>query len=269
MLTKLIGYEMKAFGRIILPLYAATIGLSFLIGLGIRFLPEEAYANWFGGLVITAFSILIIATMVMTAVLCVQRFYQNLLANEGYLMFSLPVGTHTLILSKALGSLIWALLGCLAGIVTVAVMALGAMPLHEIGRALRDISLALNRLFLRDGLILCLIWLLIAILVFAAMLMQIYAALAIGHQWTAHRILGSVLAYFGIDILKSVVNGILINAGVYTGWMGTLIALSEDSGGGTAWMTRLQATISAQSLCLILLFGVVTWFLLDRRLNLE
>ena len=32
MLTKLIGYEMKAFGRIILPLYAATIGMAIIMG---------------------------------------------------------------------------------------------------------------------------------------------------------------------------------------------------------------------------------------------
>ncbi|MBR2728534.1 MAG: ABC-2 transporter permease [Lachnospiraceae bacterium] len=269
MLTKLIGYEMKAFGRIILPLYAATIGLSFLIGLGIRFLPEKAYTNWVGGLVITTFSVLIVATMVMTAVLCVQRFYQNLLANEGYLMFSLPVGTHTLILSKALGALIWALLGCLAGIATMTVMALGAMPFREIGRALRDISMALNRLFLRDGLVQCLIWTLIAVLLFAVMLMQIYAALAIGHQWTAHRILGSVLAYFGIDILKSVAAGILTNIGVYTGFIGLLVSQAEADAGSAAWMAGVQTATVIQSLVLIVVFSAVTWFLLDRRLNLE
>ena len=88
MLTKLIGYEMKAFGRIILPLYAATLGMSFLIGLGVRFLPEEAYNKFFGATVSMIFSVLIISTMVMTGILCVQRFYQNLLGNEGYLMFS-------------------------------------------------------------------------------------------------------------------------------------------------------------------------------------
>ena len=65
MLTKLIGYEMKAFGRIILPLYAATIGMSFLIGLGVRFLPEEMYSNWFGGIILSIFIVLIIAGTVV------------------------------------------------------------------------------------------------------------------------------------------------------------------------------------------------------------
>lgn len=269
MLTKLIGYEMKAFGRVILPLYAATIGMSLLIGLGIRFLPEAAYSNWVGGLVIMIFSILIIATIVMTGVLCVQRFYQNLLGNEGYLMFSLPVRTHELILSKALGSLIWAILGGAAALATVFAMALGAIPFSDIMRAIRETIMALNRLFLGDGLLQCIIWAVIAVLAFAAMLMQIYAAMAIGHQWTAHRILGSVLAYFGINVLKNVVNGILMTIGVNTGVMGFMVEQSVDSADSAVWMTRLQAATAIESLLLLAIFSVVTWILLDRRLNLE
>ena len=68
MLTKLIGYEMKAFGRIILPLYAATIGMAIIMGVGIRVLDEDLYSNLLGAVIIMIFVSLIIATMVMTGV---------------------------------------------------------------------------------------------------------------------------------------------------------------------------------------------------------
>ena len=131
MLTKLIGYEMKAFGRIILPLYAATIGMALIMGLGVRVLDREVYSNILGAVIVMVFTTLILATMVMTGVLCVQRFYSNLLGKEGYLMFSLPVETHQLILSKVLSSLIWTLLGGVAGICTVAAWGLTAIPVQK------------------------------------------------------------------------------------------------------------------------------------------
>lgn len=263
MLTRLIKYEMKAFGRIILPLYAATIGMAFLIGLGIRFLPEEMYSNWIGEIVIMIFATLIIATMVMTGVLCVQRFYQNLLGSEGYLMFSLPAGTHQLILSKALGSLIWSILGGVAALATVAVMGLAAVPLSRTLQAFREFVEMFDPEIFREGIVSVIIWGVIMVLAFTAMLMQIYCALAIGHQWNAHRILGSVLAYFGIDVLKNIMSGILTSLGVRFGLFGLMIETSELGTGA------IQISLSVSMVILIVFYSVVTWYLLDKRLNLE
>ena len=266
MLTKLIGYEMKAFGRIILPLYAATIGMSFLIGLGVRFLPEEMYSNWFGGILLSIFIVLIIATMVMTGVLCVQRFYQNLLGNEGYLMFSLPAGTHELILSKVIGSLIWSILGGVAAMATVAAMGLAAVSLPEIARGLREFVELFDPQVFARGMGSAAVWTVISILSFAAALMQIYTALAIGHQWSSHRILGSVLAYFGIDVVKNIVSGILANIGIHIGLFGMLIENGPSDG---AFPAKLQVTMAGSAVVLIFIYSMITWYLLDRKLNLE
>lgn len=266
MLAKLIGYEMKAFGRIILPLYAATIGMSFIMGVGIRVLDEELYTSLLGAITIMIFVTLVIATMVMTGLLCVQRFYQNLLANEGYLMFSLPVGTHQLILSKVLGSLIWAVLGGVAGICTVAVMGLAAVPMQDAIRFLTEIRTYIRMYAIGKEIGSILLWFLIAILLFAATLMQIYTALAIGHQWTAHRILGSVIAYFVIDLIKSTFSWILAGIGFYSGLGGTLGIQLEN---GQLAMGKLQAGILISAVVLIVIYSAVTWYLLDRKLNLE
>mgnify|MGYP006988889638 CR=1 FL=1 len=55
----------------------------------------------------------IVAAVVMTVVLMVSRFYRNLLRNEGYLMFTLPVSAHALVWSKLIVSLVWFLLTAL------------------------------------------------------------------------------------------------------------------------------------------------------------
>ena len=240
MLMKLIGYEMKAFGRIILPLYAATIGMALIIGLGIRLQDQDVFSSLLGVVIIMIFISLIFATMVMTGVLCVQRFYRNLLGNEGYLMFSLPVGTHQLILAKALGSLIWALLGGIAGVCTMLAVCLTAIPMYELTSRLKRAMLNLRLTHMEEVIGTAVIWLIILILQFAVTLMQIYTALAIGHQWTEHRILGSVLAYFGINVVKNIVGGLLMKIGYYTG--GTVFLTSQlEQTDLSSW--QVQATI--------------------------
>ncbi|MBQ6635782.1 MAG: hypothetical protein IJH81_05400 [Lachnospiraceae bacterium] len=266
MLTKLIGYEMKAFGRIILPLYAATIGMALIMGLSFRVMNDDVYSNLWGAVVIMIFTTLILATMVMTGVLCVQRFYRNLLGNEGYLMFSLPVGTHQLILAKVLGSLIWAILGGVAGVCTVLALGLTAVPLSETSDLFKRLILNMRLMPLDKILGTGAVWLLIVILGFVATLMQIYASLAIGHQWTEHRILGSVLAYFGINLVKNIVGGLLLQVGYHTGW--TSIFMSQmERGDMSVWQVQLSIIVS--SIVMIAIYSAATWFLLDRRINLE
>lgn len=266
MLTKLIGYEMKAFGRIILPLYAATIGVALIMGLSFRFMKDNVYSNLWGTVILMIFTTLILATMVMTGVLCVQRFYRNLLGNEGYLMFSLPVATHQLILAKVLGSLIWALLGGVAGICIVLAMGLTAVPLSDLSDMFRRMMLNLRLMPVEKIFGTGAVWLLILILEFTVTLMQIYTSLAIGHQWTEHRILGSVLAYFAINTVKNIVGGLLMQVGYYTGWAGLFMSQIEKNG-ISSW--QLQVSIIVSAIVMIAIFSAATWFLLDRRINLE
>lgn len=265
MLGKLIGFEMRAFGRIMLPLYAAVVGVALLIGLGIRFLPEKMYSNMLGATVIMIFVFLIIASIVMTGVLCVQRFYQNLLGTEGYLMFSLPVETHELILSKVLGSYIWTVLGGVTAFLTMLAMGLGAMPMNKSLSFFRRLRLHIDMQTIGGSIGSFLLWAVIAALLFSATLMQIYAALAVGHQWTAHRILGSVLAYFGFDFLKSTVFWILTSIGVRIGLLGFLISQAEE----TAGSIPAQATVAVSAAASIAVYSLITWYFLDKRLNLE
>ena len=107
MLVKLIGYETKAFGRIMLPLYAAMLGFALITGLSLRFMPENFTSGLPGVLLFMLYGILMMSIVVMTCVLSVTRFYKNLLGVEGYLMFSLPTDTGTLIASKVISVILW------------------------------------------------------------------------------------------------------------------------------------------------------------------
>ena len=132
MLVKLIGYETKAFGRIMLPLYAAMLGFALITGLSLRVMPEDFLSGLPGVLLFMLYGILMMSIVVMTCVLSVTRFYKNLLGVEGYLMFSLPTGTGTLIASKVISVILWSAMSTVTAVLAIVLTIPGA---GGIGRA--------------------------------------------------------------------------------------------------------------------------------------
>ena len=110
------------------------------------------------------------------------------------------------------------------------------------------------------------VWFVIIILYFVASLMQIYTAIAVGHQWSAHRVLGSVLAFFGIGIIRNTIAGLLGKIGYRIG-LADFIAARFESNLLLTW--QFQVSVIVSTLILIAIYAVVTWYFLDRKLNLE
>lgn len=111
MLGKLLKYELKSTARTFIPLYAAILVVAIVNGftVGTEMFEIQGIATLIlGGLMVALF--------VITIVVIIQRFKKNLLEDEGYLMFTLPVSPKMLVLSKYIVSLIWAIL---SGIVAV------------------------------------------------------------------------------------------------------------------------------------------------------
>ena len=93
MLKKLTKHELYATGRIFLPIYAIMLLLSLInrVLFGIDNISRPL--NTLRGFMVAAYVISIIATLVVTFVIMILRFYRNLMSDEGYLMFTLPVKT--------------------------------------------------------------------------------------------------------------------------------------------------------------------------------
>ncbi len=119
MLGKLLKYELKASARTLLPLYAGILILSLVCGL---FLATQADAfmnsdrmNLFFGILYLLLFALLVAMGVLTVVSIIQRFYKNLLGDEGFLMFTLPVSSTTLLGSKLLAAMLWTIASSIIG----------------------------------------------------------------------------------------------------------------------------------------------------------
>ena len=103
MLRKLLKYEFKSTARKFLPLYGAIVAISLLLNLGVRF-PHLITMNILSGFILFG---LFVALAILTLTTVIKRFKDNLLSDEGYLMFTLPVSCEKLILSKLLAAIVW------------------------------------------------------------------------------------------------------------------------------------------------------------------
>ena len=267
MLGKLIGYETKAFGRIMVPLYLAMLPFALFTGLSIRFVPKDIMQGLPGVLIGMLYGVLMMAIIIMTCVLSVTRFHKNLLGQEGYLMFSLPTDTATLIVSKVISVLIWTGLSTIVAFMSIALSALGAGGIESLKEFLAflrhpEVLQHLNEI---SGVLILTVLMIIAGT--AASIVRIYAGISIGHQFNDHRILFSIVALIAFNIIGTILSTLFSALGFYTGVFESFSRIFEaDTVQG---ICIAQAGMIGFLLFQTALFGILTWVLLDRRLNLE
>ena len=111
MLGKLIKHEFRATGRILLPVYLVMLLTAALVR-GFQVLTEQTAGEFMRALAVLSvllFSAAVFGGSILAFVLMIYRFYKNLMTDEGYLMFTLPVTTGQLIWSKMIVSAVWLL----------------------------------------------------------------------------------------------------------------------------------------------------------------
>ena len=124
MLTKLLKYEYRATAIYFLPIYAAILVVSVMT-YGLRILRESLH-DYSSALIAqglftfsSIYALLAFGLAVTTFVVIIIRFYKNLLGNEGYLMFTLPVSVEQNILAKLIPAMTWFLGSCVLGVLTI------------------------------------------------------------------------------------------------------------------------------------------------------
>ena len=267
MLGKLIGYETKAFGRIMLPLYGAMLAFALFTGLSIRFLPEDIMQGLPGVLIFMLYTFLMLAIIIMTCVLSVTRFYKNLLGEEGYLMFSLPTDTATLIASKVISVVIWSTLSAIVAVLSIALSVLGAGGIEPFREIIEFLSYPEIVERLPSVLGVTTMTVLIIVIGTAASIVRIYAGIAIGHQFNSHRILFSILALVAFNVIGTTLSSILGSLGYYSGVFDSLSRIFDADTLQGLYLAQTGMIVLA--LVQVVFFGLLTWVLLDRKLNLE
>ena len=284
MLKKLLKYEFMSTGRVFGLCYAGVLGAALLL----RILGALAWDNTgnqtavqmllpvtdiAAGISSLLYGGMVIAVIVVTFIFILQRFYKNLLGGEGYLMQTLPVTPRQLISSKLIAAVVWTVLSSIVVILSVLVLAISGEMFGELVRDLGDIIRFYHETFATPLTVLALEMIVVCVVGIAASVLQIYAAIMIGHQAAKHKIALAVGAYFGISVVISVASSILMNLLYHIVPNGAWNALSD-------WLFVMNDTpmllvhilllgYLVFNMVLAVIFFAVTEWMMRRNLNLE
>lgn len=282
MLGKLIKHEFKATSKVIVPLYGAAAAVFVLtkvmIAINGLFQKNTDAIVWgisdIGSIItttisqiLTAISVMtMVGTIVVTVILVITRFYKNMLGNEGYLMFTLPVTSSQHILSKLIVGISWTV--CSALIVVFSAVVL----FFNIG----DLCRFIEKIFVSDigGVFtipfLLMVVFLLLISVCSAYLM-LYLSMSIGARFGDNRLGYSVLSYVIINMSLQFI--MMIGMSLIFIFSNLFVDLSQIEAWMTADMNMLPMGIVG-FLCVFYaimsgVFFAVTQRQLSKRLNLS
>ena len=274
MLRKLLKHEFRATGRIMLPVIGILLATSVAANLSLRYLlgSDVWFFSTLGILLLTAFGSAIGGVFIVSFILMIQRFYKNLLQDEGYVMLTLPVSIHQHIWSKLIVSSVWFIVTALAVILACCITAFDLTIIKEILWGLGELFQELRKLqayYAINGTAIAIEMIVLVFLGLVAMCLQFYSALAAGHSLPTHKMAWSVAWYFGLQFAFQIIAFSLIqildqinffNWGIFH----PEIHLDAMAGIhiGMAMMIFLTVVHGA------IFYGITTFFL-KKRLNLE
>ena len=209
---------------------------------------------------------LFVSLFVITIVVTIQRFNKNLLKDEGYLMFTLPVSSKYLVLSKYLTSLIWTFLSFVVAFLSFTIIFM--IPTYKYF----DFSYFINEfnLLFSDMLNLNIIGqffkvILLMIISYTIFIFNVYLALSVGQLpiFNRFRNVSSFIGFLVINLLisyaQNIVSLFINDASVNIETIDYVTSIVSKG---------LNIAIIINLIIILVLFFTTT-YILDKKLNLE
>ena len=254
---KLLKHELHEAGRMLLPIFGGLL-LFAAVTRGIIWIMEQSdndLLRIMGIMFVALFFIACIASVVVAAVLMIIRFGKTVHGDEGYLTHTLPVGVHSILLSRILVTF-------LALLVSICVAYLGIrISLWKV-QAASDFAKELSFVFEAMGLDSSTLWMAIAYYGtnLLTTILLIFAAISIGHSFNRGKVGFSILFYFAIEsgfsILSAVISLVM---------MPNLLDESADLGAVMGSFGLIAVGLNL--LCCVVCY-FLAWIMTKKRLNL-
>lgn len=276
MLRKLLKHEFRATSRVMLPLYLALLLLSVFASVSFRIDTSAEPSNFANVMSVTSMFLWIIGMIgvcIMSLVILVNRFHTNLMGEQGYLMMTLPAGTHKLIISKGLTALVWGAASGIVCILSVFIVNWGNDFFAKVGEAFSSLFNVFFYELEAPGrtqiIILGIEFLLVIAFSMAASCLQIYAAIATGHSFNRHKVLLSFVSYFAFGTVLQIITTSFgfISSETSEVFDNLFCDLSGNAIFNDFALLLLILLIGALILCAVFYF--ITYYMMKKHLNLQ
>ena len=268
MLGKLLKYELKATSRVFVPLYIAILVVSIVNGLSLNL---EIFN--IQGLATIILMCLFISLFVITIVVTIQRFNKNLLKDEGYLMFTLPVSSKHLVLSKYLTSLIWTFLSFIVAFLSFTIIfMIPTYKYFDFSYFINEFNLLFSNMLNLNILGQFLKIILLMIISYTIFIFNVYLALSVGQLpiFNRFRNVSSFIGFLVINLLISYAQNIV---SLFVNDASVNIEAIDNINYAISSVTSIVSKglniAIVINLIIILVLFFATTYILDKKLNLE
>ncbi|MEG1699299.1 MAG: hypothetical protein RR271_06710 [Oscillospiraceae bacterium] len=257
MLGKLLKHEVRAISHIVFPLYGMALIVVALSKLTMVFGWFDSPNLWLrlpSGIITFAMVIALLGVMFISMISLIMRFYKNLMGDEGYLMFTLPV-TGTQLLASKLISAVGTMLCSTAFIAACVLFLLGEIPDFSAIETVVNPFVILLVLFIAFT-----VGITVNFLLF-------YMSMAIGPQIMQNRLVGSIIAYIAITTILQIAGVVLMGIAALT-----TINLSSPGFFLTMNAFDIMACICGGIMTIMAVMGTIFFFItrhfITKKLNL-
>lgn len=229
MLGKLFKHEMRALTKVLLPVNVLLLLITGIGSLTLRsfnFNPENsnAVSQMLLTLFITSYFVSLVCVTCGAFIYMFVRYYKTMYSDEGYLTNTLPLGTHTLIIGKTLASSLWLFITYSVTFLSVILLVYGQLNSATRGEIYVEF-LNLIEEYNRYAPVSFGPLMILALLIYLASMVYsvlfMFASMAIGQLFHKHKIIGSIVAYFGLNMVVQIISTIAM---VFSGMFGYMSA---------------------------------------------
>ncbi len=264
MLGKLMKYEWKATWKLLIPLNLFIVVMSILAYVTVQldfFSSDSDLVQMTGMLLIMTYVLSMFVISVVTVIYLIYRFYTSVYGEEGYLLHTLPVDKHHIIVSKAVVSVLWIILNLfliyLSVLFLISTQERFVETLTEGFEFYMDAVNNYNKVSAFE-VVMTLIASFFALL---ARVLKITACVSLGQLSSNHKVLSAIGFYYAIYVVQRMFTLLYY-------MIQTLILKASDYAyygyAGSSWEFTLLS-----SLIYSVIFYFLTWYMMDRKLNLD
>lgn len=267
MLGKLMKYEWKATWKLLVSANALTLVMTILAWCMVKMLDRAGYSSFrmmdfVAVMVLLTYVGSMFAVCIGTTIFLIHRFYTSTYGDQGYLLHTLPVDAHHIILAKLFVSAAWIIINIV--FIYLSVIFLFASSGEIFRSMMSGMADAIEYLGAGKITAFTVIMTLFAFLfsVFAKVL-KVGACISLGQLSSNHKLMLSFVWYVAIYLVEQMLQGVYFAVQIlfrerithtpqYTSYF------------DHQWETTLLAGIIS---CVI--FYLLTWYVMSRKLNLE
>lgn len=205
------------------------------------------------------------AVSVGTAIYLIHRFYTSTYGDQGYLLHTLPVDTHHIIIAKVLVSAGWVMVNIGSMYLSAIIIFLSASDAFDgMMKDLRNTADHTIKYLGADKITAFTIIMTLIAFVFSvfAKVLKVGACISLGQLSANHKLMCSFGWYVAIYVVERVISGIYfaLQAAFYKGLSNTHYGSYFDK----QWETSLIAGLIS---CVV--YYLLNWYVMSRKLNLD